>query len=719
MRHLRTKLFLSVGIIFLMIAALNYLLPEIIIRRQLDKASILLNQHIDSIQERVRQFSSFLVTYNLTQSAAQLDGASTMLRNASGLQTASTKEDSLWVSAARIAAFDPKIAFVQISSQGKSAVISPGDSALYVPLWAPVDKRMEKGMLWIKIPEKTSLFVAVPTSQTSYLLFDEANLKNIDADTTLESSLRDNLKIAAQKIAQAKTATFTPYEGRTNSSFNIENSVDALYKNLLVQENEWVEKIDLITQLARFQPAKAPAGILKTNAHRGVCLLAEEVFLSSAITDTFAPKQGSLAPYFLLRKTAYGTDLDMAKKQTLAQGLEVEIGFSVSSTIKKLARILKKQVIVYQKGQFALGYDADGKEFNPASFPFSTLSDSSSLISWEGEKYAPFQIDLQVLNLVILTPEAEATALTRFLETTRKQMSEQISFNLVAAIIVSLGIALLLLNSISKKITQPIALLSQAAEELGKGKYDDIVLPSLGSRQDEVATLTHSFENMVKALRDRDKIRGVLNKVVSKEISAEILKGSVELGGEERTITMLFSDIRGFTHLSSNLKPKTVIALLNAYMTQMCRIIDATHGVVDKFVGDEIVALYGAPVAIQNPAIQAIEAALLMIEALRISNETYRKENKPLFEIGIGIHTGNVCVGNMGAENRLNYTVIGSNVNIASRLCSKAAPMQIIVSADTFNVPGVQQRFNFKPLEPLSLKGIDTPVLAYEVLSRK
>ena len=176
---------------------------------------------------------------------------------------------------------------------------------------------------------------------------------------------------------------------------------------------------------------------------------------------------------------------------------------------------------------------------------------------------------------------------------------------------------------------------------------------------------------------------------------------------------MLFSDIRGFTHLSSSMQPKELIGKLNAYMTSMCRIIDTTHGVVDKFVGDEIMALYGAPLNLENHPIHAIEAALLMMEHLRSNQESYSH-----FEIGIGIHTGLVCAGNIGNRNCLNYTVIGSHVNLASRLCAHAEPMQVLISEATWKLPGVQSTFRFEALAPCTLKGIDQPVLCYAVLGK-
>ena len=151
-------------------------------------------------------------------------------------------------------------------------------------------------------------------------------------------------------------------------------------------------------------------------------------------------------------------------------------------------------------------------------------------------------------------------------------------------------------------------------------------------------------------------------------------------------------------------------------MTRMCHIIDATHGVVDKFVGDEIMTLYGAPLKLEFHAALAVESALCMMQDLSKWNKERKEQNLPIFEIGIGIHTGLVYTGNMGAENRLNYTAIGSNVNLASRVCSIAKPMQILITEETYKAPLVQSKFRTKALDQVSLKGIECPVQVYEVL---
>jgi class 3 adenylate cyclase len=222
---------------------------------------------------------------------------------------------------------------------------------------------------------------------------------------------------------------------------------------------------------------------------------------------------------------------------------------------------------------------------------------------------------------------------------------------------------------------------------------------------------------MREAVHDRDKLREVLNKVVSKEISDEILTHPQELGGEEKVVTIFFSDIRGFTHFSEHLPPLVLTNLLNDYMSSMCKIIDQTHGVVDKFVGDEIMALYGAPFPLQDHPVKAIEAAQLMMKHLEVWNEKCRQEGLSYFEVGIGIHTGLVCAGNIGSENRQNYTVIGSNVNLASRICSQARPMQSLISEETWKIPEVKERFRFRPLPPLMVKGFDEPIQVYELMN--
>ena len=282
---------------------------------------------------------------------------------------------------------------------------------------------------------------------------------------------------------------------------------------------------------------------------------------------------------------------------------------------------------------------------------------------------------------------------------------------------VLLGLALIILGLLSKKITKPIIMLANATEGIVRGNYSDITLPKVqNSPKDELTVLTLSFANMIKGLQDKERIRGMLDKVVSKEIASEILrKGAVSLGGESKVVTVLFADIRGFTKLTEYLDPQVVITNLNHYMTSMTNIIELEGGVIDKYVGDAIMALYGAPVEMPDGAMRAIKTAILMIQKLKAWNEERVIKGEPIIEIGIGINTGKVVAGNMGADTRLNYTVLGANVNLSSRLCSAAKPMQIRVSKATLEASGLKDQLDVEELEPFVYKGFSEPIIAYAI----
>jgi len=706
-KTLREKLFVSVGAILLIVALLNYFISEMWVRRELEKTGHIINENIENINKDLRNFFSFVVSYQVVYDAAELDGLSKIIAEQVSPQTAVNP----WKLLSRIASFNPEIAFVQLGHQ----VVSPETGNLYFPRWTSIE-----GMLWVEIPEKRALYVALPFSEspTHYLLFDAKLLQEVlpSSDT-----LSQNLVRAKENLQKASSANFVAFPN-DDLSFSWRDSIKKLFQALVVYETRWVEKMSLIQDLADKQIEKFPiplAGVLMIDKtfDDGACVLTEEIFLSSSIVVDPAHSSETSLPFLLLRKNGETNVLDMARLFRFSDGSnqQMAIGFSISSLVSKIATLVKRPIIITWEGE-PLAFDQEGNAFDPKKELALTDLSSAKSLSWQGKNYLPQQIDLEELQLTILTPESEALATTRFLQAMRKEISFKITLSLIVAALISFVIALLLLNNISKKFTQPIVCLSHASEELGKGKHEGLILPQLGKRHDEVATLTHSFEKMVGALQDRDKIRGVLNKVVSKEITEEILKGEIELGGEERVLTLLFSDIREFTHFSEHLDPKDLIGLLNAYMTHMCRIIDETHGVVDKFVGDEIMALYGAPLALPDHPVKAIEAALRMIQDLRAWNSERKKLGAPIFEIGIGIHTGLVCVGNMGAENRLNYTAIGANVNLASRLCSVAEPMQILVSEATYQFPGVQEHFHFQQLPLSTLKGIDHPVPLWRVV---
>jgi class 3 adenylate cyclase len=276
------------------------------------------------------------------------------------------------------------------------------------------------------------------------------------------------------------------------------------------------------------------------------------------------------------------------------------------------------------------------------------------------------------------------------------------SFSLIA-MLGALAISVLL----SHGFAVPINELVSGTAEIQKGNFG-IKVPV--RTRDEIGSLARSFNEMAEGLAMKEKFRSVLNKVADKDVAEELIKGTLTLGGEMREVTIMFCDIRGFTALSQNMDPKEVIHMLNEHMTILAAIVTKHNGVVDKFIGDSIMAYFGAPKSYGNDALNAVRCALSMINERAKLNET----SKYHIQIGIGVATGRVLAGNMGSENRSNYTVIGERVNLASRLCSVAAKMEVVIGSHTVEKLGSLIRV--EELPTLRLKGFSDDVTAYRLV---
>ncbi len=280
--------------------------------------------------------------------------------------------------------------------------------------------------------------------------------------------------------------------------------------------------------------------------------------------------------------------------------------------------------------------------------------------------------------------------------------------------IFALGLVVLVLGvlAISRKVTRPVQQLAAGARRIEAGDYQQTVDIPL---HDEIGELAQAFNGMAKGLAEKEKVRNLLGKVVSPEVASELLKGDIELGGEEREVTVLFSDVRGFTSLCEGQAPKQILSLLNEYFSAITAVIEANGGVVDKFIGDAVMALFGAPVAQTDATERAIRTAFGMEQALARVNADFATRGLPPITIGIGINTGKVVAGNMGSPSRLNYTVIGDGVNLASRLegLTKQYGATIIVSeACVQAAPG----FSYRELGVTQVKGRQEPVRIFEPL---
>jgi len=267
---------------------------------------------------------------------------------------------------------------------------------------------------------------------------------------------------------------------------------------------------------------------------------------------------------------------------------------------------------------------------------------------------------------------------------------------------ISLLLAVLVTIFLGTSITRPIKALSAGVERIKTGNYD-ISIPV--STRDELGVLTTAFNEMAVGLKERFHLLRYVGSH-TKEMIGQTSTTEADFVGQRVEVTVLFSDIRGFTAYSEKITPEEVIGMLNQYLSVQAELVEKYKGSVDKFVGDEMVAIF------LNDG-QENRAVSCAAEIVRKTRELNQNNEKPI-GIGIGINTGQVVLGNMGSSSRLDYTVIGANVNLGARLCSAAKPGQILITDSTRK--HLPETFRINPLEPVQFKGFSEAIQVYEVL---
>jgi adenylate cyclase len=234
----------------------------------------------------------------------------------------------------------------------------------------------------------------------------------------------------------------------------------------------------------------------------------------------------------------------------------------------------------------------------------------------------------------------------------------------------------------------------------------------------QAAVAIHN-SNLARQIEQEAKTRVQFQRLLSPNLVDQVVQGKLQLekGGALSEVTMLFSDIRGFTSMSESRGPEEIVRLLNEYFELMVDVLFKYEGTLDKFVGDEIVALFGAPVPMPQAELKAVECALDMLQALKEFNRLRVDEGQEEIRVGIGINTGTVVTGALGSSRALQYTAIGDPVNTAARLCSIAKPGEIILSQATFEK--VKNEIAVVPMDPVRLKGKAGVVQTYNAVGRR
>lgn len=281
----------------------------------------------------------------------------------------------------------------------------------------------------------------------------------------------------------------------------------------------------------------------------------------------------------------------------------------------------------------------------------------------------------------------------------------------VVSVFLSLGGSIFL----SRYLTKRIRNLYRATMSL---KHGDFTVNLKQDGHDELGDLTQSFNSMVKELRHKELLQNALIRYVSKDVAERIILHPelIHLGGMRQQVVVLFADIRNFTRLSNQLSPEQVVTILNDYYQSLIEIVFKYQGSINNIMGDGVMVVFGIPEYFEEHPKTALECAFGMMEAIREKTFARRSKGLPVAEFGMGLHVGDGIVGNIGSGARMEYTVVGQTVNIASRIETLAKPGEILVSSNV--VERVSRFFQFSDPLPVSLKGLDEPILVSKLIEK-
>ncbi|PIS00816.1 MAG: hypothetical protein COT84_05770 [Chlamydiae bacterium CG10_big_fil_rev_8_21_14_0_10_35_9] len=475
---------------------------------------------------------------------------------------------------------------------------------------------------------------------------------------------------------------------------------------------------------------RAPLGLVSTFSHKnsGAGFFSYQVMSNTNVFDSAKyfnenrPKENAypIPSSLALIKNPSQDRLFLGNTLMFNKESYLTLAIDISDTLQKLSLASNETALLVHNNKILTVYNPRGTHLRESPFyriDVQDLKKDKGIVRVDGENYYYLRLEPYEnsnLDFYILELESKAFSFVNYIIEEVTDLISKVTYSMWGIGVAAFLISLALLHNIAKKVSEPISHLAKVTEPIAEGHYEKVEIPKIPfGPSKEVKILCQSFGEMVKGLKDKEKVRGVLNKVVSKQIAEEILKGAIKLGGEEKIVTIFFADIRDFTKITEKMSPHEVIEMLNATMTKISHSVDQFSGVIDKYVGDEVMALFGAPIEDENSSYKAVVAAKTMIDDLNSWNQQRKKENKPEIHIGVGIHTGVVVAGNMGAENRLNYTVLGSNVNLAARICDIAESDQILVTEDA--IKHFKEKVDVEKLDPVTLKGFTDPITVYRI----
>ena len=280
-------------------------------------------------------------------------------------------------------------------------------------------------------------------------------------------------------------------------------------------------------------------------------------------------------------------------------------------------------------------------------------------------------------------------------------------------VIAAIALILLLIRAVTRSVGKSITEISTAANRVREGDYS---VKLSETRKDEIGQLIHNFNEMTEGLKQRDLIEQTFGRYVDKTVAQELMSRpeALRLGGEKKTVTIMMTDLRNFTGISENLPPEKVIRLLNHYFGRMIAVVERYNGIIVDFYGDSILVFFdGLATDVTQRAADAVKCAIEMQYQQEHFSKDMQERGLPEIHMGIGIHTGEVVVGNIGTETRAKYGIVGSDVNITERIQATAGAGKIVISQQTYRLLG--DRVIIKGDFRVCLKGVSGDRELYEV----
>ncbi|HTL52018.1 MAG TPA: adenylate/guanylate cyclase domain-containing protein [Planctomycetota bacterium] len=289
---------------------------------------------------------------------------------------------------------------------------------------------------------------------------------------------------------------------------------------------------------------------------------------------------------------------------------------------------------------------------------------------------------------------------------------------IVGITVIVLVVAMLIAWWQARSLTRPLEHVAMVAEKVGHGDLNQTV--DVRSK-DEIGQMGIAINSMIKGLKERDFVKSTFKRFVAASVVDHLIEDpqKLQLGGEKREMTVFFSDLVGFTSTAEKLSPETLVVLINEYLGAMTETIFQHEGTIDKYIGDAIMAFWGAPLARNDHALRACKAALDNVAALRKLWASWEARGLPLFDVRIGINTGPMVVGNMGSHVMMGYTVMGDAVNLGSRLegANKGYGTRVMISE--FTLAHVKDQVEVREMDLLTVSGRSGAVRVYELLGLK